>query len=238
MVSPCKGIEAPAAETSRDRVLEEEEIRLAWRVFDAIGWPFGSIGKLLLLTGARRSEIAEARWQEIDLAAKTLTLPGSRTKNGEPSQIPLSDAAAEIISALPRIEGKAALLFSTTGATPVSGFSRSREVIERAMVAKLREAATERGQDPEKVEAPKPWTLHDLRRTCASGMASLKIAPHVIEAVLNHKNGTIKGVAKVYNRYSYAAEKRAALDAWARRLNAIVTGTEASNVVELARAAR
>ena len=175
----------------------------------------------MLLTGARRSEIAEANWQEIDLAAKTLTLPGSRTKNSEPHEIPLSDAAVEIIKALPRIEGKAALLFSTTGATPVSGFSRSREVIERAIVAELRKEAVERGEDPEKVEAPKPWTLHDLRRTCASGMASLKIAPHVIEAVLNHKNGTIKGVAKVYNRYSYATEKRAALDAWARRLDAI-----------------
>ena len=196
-------------------------------------WPFGPIGKLLLLTGARRSEIAEASWQEIDLAAKTLTLPGSRTKNGKPHEIPLSDAAVEIIKALPRIEGKAALLFSTTGATPVSGFSRSREVIEKAMVAELRKAAVERGDDPEKVEALKPWTLHDLRRSCASGMASLKIAPHVIEAVLNHKNGTIRGVAKVYNRYSYATEKRAALDAWARQLGSIVT-SRLSNVVELA----
>ena len=101
------------------------------------------------------------------------------------------------------------------------------------MVAELRKAAIERGDDPEKVEARKPWTLHDLRRSCASGMASLKIAPHVIEAVLNHKNGTIKGVAKVYNRYSYATEKRAALDAWAWHLEAIVTGAQVSNVVEI-----
>ncbi len=236
VVSPCKGIEAPAAETSRDRVLEDDEVRLASRAFHAIGWPFGPIGKLLLLTGARRSEIAEASWQEIDLAAKTLTLPGSRTKNGEPHEIPLSDAAVEIIKALPRIEGKAGLVFSTTGATPVSGFSRSREVIERAMVAELRKAAIERGDDPEKVEAPKPWTLHDLRRTCASGMASLKIAPHVIEAVLNHKSGSIKGVAAVYNRYNYSAEKRAALEAWGRYLDAIVSGENASNVVDLAKA--
>ena len=156
VVSPCKGIEAPAAETSRDRVLEDDEIRLGWRAFDAVGWPFGPIGKLLLLTGARRSEIAESTWQEIDLAAKTLTLPGLRTKNGEPHEIPLSDVAVEIIKALPRIEGKAGLVFSTTGATPVSGFSRSRELIERAMVAELRKAAIERGEDPEKVEAPKP----------------------------------------------------------------------------------
>jgi integrase len=234
VVSPCKGIEAPAAENSRDRVLEDDEIRLAWRAFDAVAWPFGSLCKLLILTGARRSEIAEASWQEIDLAAKTLTLPGSRTKNGEPHEIPLSDAAVEIIEGLPHIEGKAGLVFTTNGRTAVSGFSRSRKVIERAMVAELRKTAIERGEDPEKVEVPKPWTLHDLRRTCASGMAGLKIAPHVIEAVLNHKNGTIKGVAKIYNRYNYSSEKRQALGAWARRLEAIVTGAEASNVIQLA----
>ncbi len=233
VVSPCKGVEAPAAEADRDRVLDEEEIRLASRAFDAVGWPFGPIGKLLLITGARRSEIAEATWPEIDLAAKTLTLPGSRTKNGEPHEIPLSDAAVEILSALPRIEGKAAFVFSTTGATPVSGFSRSRELIQRATLAELRKAAIERGEDPQKVEAPKPWTLHDLRRTCASGMAGIGIPPHVVEAVLNHKNGTIKGVAKVYNRYNYASEERNALDAWARRLDAIVKGATGDNVIPI-----
>ena len=235
VVSPCKGIEAPAAEADRDRVLDEEEIRLAWRAFDTLGWPFGPIGKLLLLTGARRSEIAEATWREIDLVAKTLTLPGSRTKNGEPHEIPLSDSAVEIIEALPRVEGKAGFVFSTTGATPVSGFSRSKELIERAILAGLRNAAIERGDDPDKVEAPKPWTLHDLRRTCASGMASLKNAPHVVEAVLNHKSGTIKGVAKVYNRYNYSAEKRQALDAWARYLHTLISGAPAANVIDFAR---
>jgi integrase len=94
----------------------------------------------------------------------------------------------------------------------------------------------ERGEDPGAVEGPKPWTLHDLRRTCASGMARLNIAPHIVEAVLNHKSGTIKGVAAVYNRYSYAAEKRQALDAWARRVNEIITGEVPANVVDLAKA--
>ena len=87
------------------------------------------------------------------------------------------------------------------------------------------------------VEAPARWTFHDLRRTAASGMAGLGIPPHVVEAVLNHKSGTIKGVAAVYNRYSYATEKREALDAWARRLDAIVNPAPASNVVEIRRAA-
>ena len=153
-VSPCAGVTARTEERSRDRVLGDEEISLAWRAFDAIGWPFGPIGKLLLLTGARRSEIAEASWQEIDLAAKTLTLPGSRTKNDKPHVIPLSDDAVEIIKALPRIEGKAGLVFSTTGATPVSGFSRSGRR-SKGDLAGLRKAATARGEDPGKVEAPR-----------------------------------------------------------------------------------
>ncbi len=86
-------------------------------------------------------------------------------------------------------------------------------------------------------ETPGPWTLHDLRRTAASRMAELRVAPHVIEAVLNHKSGTIKGVAATYNRFAYEPEKRAALDAWARRLDAIVSGA-AGNLVELVAARR
>jgi integrase len=236
VVSPCKGIEAPAAETSRDRVLEDDEIRLAWRAFDAIDWPFGPIGKLLLLTGARRSEIAEARWNEIDLAAKTLTLPASRTKNDKPHVIPLSGQAVEIIKALPRIEGKAGLVFSTTGATPVSGFSRSRELIERAIVADLRKAAIERSEDPDKVGAPPPWTVHDLRRSVATNLQKLGVRLEVTEAVLNHVSGSRAGIVGVYQRHEYAEEKRAALDAWARSLEAIVTSAPANNVVEFASA--
>jgi integrase len=231
--SPCAGVTARTEERSRDRVLDDEEIGLAWRAFDAIGWPFGPIGKLLLLTGARRSEIAEASWHEIDPTAKTLTLPASRTKNDKPHVIPLSDGAVEIVKALPRIEGKAGLVFSTTGATPVSGFSRSRELIERAMVAELRKAAIDRGEDPEKVEPPKPWTLHDLRRTVATNLQKLGVRLEVTEAVLNHVSGSRAGIVGVYQRHEYTAEKRAALDAWGRYLDALLTGAPAANVVEL-----
>jgi len=233
VVSPCKGVEAPAAETSRDRVLDEEEIRLAWRAFDAIGWPFGPISKLLLLTGARRSEIAEASWHEIDLAAKTLTLPASRTKNDKPHVIPLSDAAVEIIKALPRIERKAGLVFTVTSKTPVSGFSSFMQSVERTMAAELRKAAIERGEDPEKIESPKRWTLHDLRRSVATNLQKLGVRLEVTEAVLNHVSGSRSGIVGVYQRHEYSTEKRAALDAWARRLEAIVTGDEAANVVAL-----
>ena len=228
--SPAEKIRPPALEQSRDRVLTDDEVRLAWGAFDRVGWPFGSIAKLLLLTGARRDEVGSATWGEIDLAGKTWTLAKERSKNGVAHEVPLSDAAVAILARLPRIgERKDALVFSTTGKTAVSGFSKAKEQIDTAMLGALKAAG--------KVEAPARWTFHDLRRTAASGMAGLGIAPHVVEAVLNHKSGTIKGVAAVYNRYSYAAEKREALDAWARRLDAIVNPAPASNVVEIRRAA-
>jgi integrase len=215
--SPVEKIKPPGAETARDRILSDDEIRLAWGAFDAVGWPFGKIAKLLLLTGARRDEIAEARWSELDLAAKTLTIAKERSKNGIAHEIPLSDAALRIFEGLPRIgDGKDGPVFTTTGKTPVSGWSRAKEQLDRAIGVSI-----------------PPWVLHDLRRTAASGMAGIGIAPHVVEAALNHKSGTIKGIAAVYNRYNYASEKRAALDAWARRLSTVVTGETASNAISI-----
>ena len=220
-------IKAPAAETARDRILSDTELRAAWRGFEAVGWPFGRVGQLLLLTGARRDEVAEGRWSEIDLDAKTWTIARERSKNGAAHEIPLSDAALAVIAALPRIGAvKDGFVFTTTGRSPISGWSRARAQIGKAMLAALGEDA----------ETPPAWVLHDLRRTVASGMAGIGIAPHVVESVLNHKSGVIRGVAAIYNRYSYAAEKRQALDAWARRLEGIVSGSAPSNVVALASA--
>jgi integrase len=221
--SPADKIKAPAAEESRDRVLGDDEIRIAWRAFERVGWPYGPISELLLLTGARLNEIAAARWSEIDLDAKTWTIAKERVKNGVAHEIPLSDAAIKVLSALPRMSARPdALVFSRTGRTPVSSFFHAKASIDAAIVETLEEGE----------KAPAHWTFHDLRRTAASGMAGLGFAPHVVEAVLNHRSGTIKGVAAVYNKYNYASEKRAALDAWARRLKEIVSGAE-SNVVPL-----
>jgi integrase len=221
--SPCNKLKAPSPEQARDRVLSDSELRVAWQAFERIGWPFGRIAQLLLLTGARRDEIAGARWNEIDLEGKTWTIAKERSKNGVAHEIPLSDAAIQIIKSLPRIGGKGdGFVFTTTTRAPVSGWSRAKAHVDKAILAVTQDDA-----------APAHWTFHDLRRSAASGMAEIGIAPHVVEAVLNHKSGTIKGVAAVYNRYTYATEKRAALDAWARRLEAIVSGAGASNVVEM-----
>ncbi len=234
-VSPCVGVKMPSPERSRDRVLDDGEVRLVWQTFEAIGWPFGPIGKLLLLTAQRLGEVAGMRWSELDVAARTWTLSASRTKNKREHVVPMSDEAIEIIEALPRIE-KSAFVFSTTGATPVSGFSRAKRTIDRTIVKLMREAAEARGDDPEGVAPPPGWRLHDIRRTVATGLQKLGIRLETTEACLNHVSGSRAGIVGVYQRHTYSREKRAALDAWSRRLAEIVSGEKASNVVKLASA--
>ena len=233
--SPCAGVEAPSEEHSRECTLDDNEVRLAWRAFEAIGEPFGAIGKLLLLTGARRAEVAGMKWSEIDLSTGVWSLPKSRTKNKRDHQIPLSDAAKRIMEGLPRIgDKKGGYVFTTTGETSVSGFSRAKSIVDRLILDTLKQEAEARGADPEEVDAPAHWTLHDLRRTVATNFQRLGVKLEVTEAVLNHVSGSRAGIVGVYQRHEYAAEKRAALDAWAWRLDAIVSGASASNVVDFA----
>jgi integrase len=241
--SPCDGVEMPTAERPRDRVLDDAEIKLAWEAFEAVGWPFGPIGKLLLLTGARRDEVASMEWRELDLEAGVWRIPRERTKNKRAHEIPLPAAVVDILKGLPRVEPTRrvdgtvppALVFSTTGATAVSGFSRAKEAVDAAIVDSLREEATARGGDPDDIKAP-DWVIHDLRRTVATNLQKLGVRLEVTEAVLNHVSGSRAGIVGIYQRHEWAAEKRQALDAWARRLESIVTGAEASNVVELSAA--
>jgi integrase len=213
--NPCAGFELPGGEErKRDRVLTDAEIKAVWQAFEAIGWPHGPIGKLLLLTGARRDEVRSMEWRELDLDAKVWRIPGERTKNGQPHEIPLSDTALEILGALLRIGST--LVFTTTGKTPVSGFSRAKTQIDALVTA------------PD-------WRIHDLRRTVATNLQKLGIRLEVTEAVLNHVSGSRAGIVGVYQRHSWADEKRAALEAWSRRLDEIVSGEVVSNVVALKR---
>jgi integrase len=138
-----------------------------------------------------------------------------RSKNKQAHVVPLSALAIGILAALPRIQSPRNFVFTLNGERPVASFFDAKRKFDEAM--------------PNMAS----WVIHDLRRTCASGMARLGIAPHVVEACLNHKSGTIRGVAAVYNRYSYDAEKRAAMQAWARYVETVVNGNPAGNVVEL-----
>jgi integrase len=171
--------------------------------------------QLLALTLQRRNEVAEIDRSELRWQDKLWVIPKEHVKNSQEHEVALSPAALRIFEGLPKI-GKSGLVFTVTGETPISGFSRAKRRLD-AEILKLQKAdAAERADDPDEVEPIPPWTLHDLRRTGASGMARLGIQLPVIEKILNHTSGSFKGVAGVYQRCSYANEKRSALDAWAK----------------------
>jgi integrase len=208
---PTAGVRRRIKEKARDRALDDDEIRWFWGACDRMGWPFGPLFKLLLLTAQRRDEVGGMRWAELD--GDTWTIPRGRAKSDRAHVVHLSGLAAETIEALPKTGD---IVFSSTGATPVSGYSRAKARLDRLMTAQLRE---ETG-DPEAEIAD--WTLHDLRRTATTGLARLGIAPHVADRVLNHSGGTIAGVSRVYNRFQYVAERKTALEAWGRFVENLV----------------
>jgi integrase len=205
-------VNGSAAERARDRVLSTDELKLLWAAL--ADDQYGAIVKLLLLTAQRRDEIAGIMWQEMDAGAVRLTLPPARTKNKRQHVVPLSTPALAILQAQPQrasVNGKPRELVFGNGAAGFSGWSKAKAQLD----SRLRAA---NGGKP-----LKPWRLHDLRRTAATGMAErLNILPHVIEAALNHVSGHKSGVAGVYNRARYEREVRAALDLWAGHVMSIV----------------
>lgn len=222
-IAPTTGVRPPAKETVRHRVLTDDEVRWFWQACDGEGDPWGSVGKMLLLTGQRLSEVVGMTTDEID--GDTWHLPALRTKNGRAHDVPLSKAAAAILRSVEPVTGSVGYIFTTTGNVPVSGFDKARKNIAARMTAR---ATEERG---EPVEIPH-WTFHDLRRTAATGMARLGLPVRVTEAVLNHVSGTAAGIVSVYQRYDYEIEKRRALEAWANLLHEIGEDS-VSNVVRL-----
>jgi integrase len=208
--SPCAGVKAPTAERTRDRVLSDDELRLVLQAANKIDYPFGALVKLLALTGQRRDEVARMRRTEVDLDKRLWTLPRERTKADRPHEVPLSNGALDILKAVPRVTGSPFVLTTNNGASPVSGFSKAKRRLDALLPADM-----------------PPWRLHDLRRSCASGLARLGVAVHITEAVLNHRSGAISGVAAVYNRYDYRVEKTEALQTWGRHIEALVSGKPA-----------
>jgi integrase len=209
--NPCTGLDRPAKEQSRDRVLDDKELRAVWLAAGGLGHPSAGIVRLLILTGQRRNEIADLRWSEIDLDERVLHLPKERTKNARAHDVPLSAQALAIVAGLPRL-ADADLVF-TIKRKPITGFSR--------MKGKLDTASGVAG-----------WTIHDLRRTVASGLQRLGVRLEVTEAVLNHRGGSMAGIVGVYQRHDYASEKRDALARWADHVDALVSGKKA-NIVTL-----
>jgi integrase len=212
--NPCIGVHRPDAPKARDRVLTNAEIVAFWHACDkAVGEPFGQLLKLLLLTGSRLNEVAGMTRAELSEEGATWSLPGKRTKNGRPHVVPLPPLARDILATVKPIAGTAGFMFTTTGETPVSGWSKTKRRLDEAM------------------KIP-PWRLHDLRRTAATGMAELGIPPHIVEAALNHVSGAKAGVAGTYNRAAYAPEKKTALERWAAHVQGLVSGKPV-NVVSM-----
>ncbi len=212
-VNPAAGIRPPSRPVHRDRVLSEDEIRAVWNALPgaALRPVTKDIFRLLLLTGQRSGEVAGMRRGEVDVDKATWTIPPERAKNGRRHVVPLSDAALAIV------EGRLAVVDDAPD-TPLLAF------IDEPMASNAVAHAARKLQ-----VTGEGWSPHDLRRSVATGMAEIGVLPHIVETVLNHVSGFRAGVAGVYNRAFYDAEKRRALDLWADRLDAIVTG-RASNV--------
>jgi integrase len=230
---PTEGVRRRIKEKARDRALDDDEIRLFWQSCGKLHWPFGPLFKALLLTAQRRDQVGGVRWSELDLDKRIWTIPGPRAEKSDRGAriVHLSTLAMETIAALPHTGD---IVFSSTGATPVSGFSHAKERLDRLMTERLRE---ETGDPEAAIEA---WIPHDLRRTAATGMAKLGIPPHVVDKVLDHSTGTIRGVAAIYNRYTYLEELKAALEAWGKHVAGLTQPPAggADNVVEFGRRRR
>jgi integrase len=195
--NPVQGTAKVDEGASRERVLSQEELRKLWRNLGED--KFSDIVRLLLLTGQRRGEISALAWSEVRLAKGMIILPPARTKNKRQHELPLSRQALSIMERQPR-RNSSAFLFSD-----VKGF-KNWDAAKARLDQRLGIAA---------------WTLHDLRRSCATGMAELGVQPHIIEAVLNHVSGHKAGVAGIYNRARYEGEMRSALQRWADHIDAL-----------------
>jgi integrase len=214
-LSPCdrvKAAELHGAPEVRDRVLSDDELRLVWKAAEATPYPYGPLVRLLILTGQRRDEIAGARWGEIDLDKGLLTIAAGRMKAKAGHAVPLTPAAVAILRDLPGFTAGDFIFSGRTGAKPFSGFSKSKSRLDRA------------------TGGIAPFTLHDLRRSVRTRLSELGVAPFVAELVLAH---TQTGVAKVYDLHQYDQEKRAALEAWEKKLLAIVAPEPAGKVVAM-----
>jgi integrase len=198
--NPVIGSTRPPASPPRERVLDDNELATIWHA--CADDNFGKIVKLLILTGQRRTEVGGMAWSE--LSDGTWTIPGIRTKNHREHELPLSALAQSIVASVPRIVGSD-YLFSERG-HGFTGWAIGKSTLG------------------DKVQ-PR-WTLHDLRRTAATRMCDLGIAPHVVEQILNHQSGHRAGIVGIYNKSRYTREVRAAVALWADHVRSVVEGGE------------
>jgi integrase len=197
--SPADRLKPPSRKVERERVLTDPELRAVWHGCSLLGWPFGPLVRLLLLTGQRESEVAGMGWADLDMSQALWALTSGQTKAARAHLVPLSEPAVQIVRELPRLGD---LVFPARGnaGRPVSGFSKAKLRLDRFCGV----------QD---------WVFHDLRRTAATSMAQLEVPPHVVEKIINHRATGVAGpMGKIYQRYDYLKERRAALELWGQHV--------------------
>ncbi len=225
--NPIEGMEVPVDSQPRERTLSADEIFTLWHALPkALDWSPQCqwIVKLTLVTGQRVGEVSGILQAELDLRAALWKLPGSRTKNGHPHTVPLSDLALSIIREAGKAAGESAALFPCgSGSLPPAGVAgailRGNRTTKARTLGRFGIAS---------------WAAHDLRRTAITRMAELGVAPIVLGHIANHLTTTHAGVTlRVYNQYDYAKEKRDALDLWAERLTAIIDGSNVARIIPI-----
>lgn len=195
----------------RQRILSDQEWRAFWKATSELGYPFGTLFQSLAFTGCRLNELGSARWPEVDFDKKLLMLSPERMKTDAAHVVPLCDAVVAIFEELPRLGD---FLFTTSGKTPASGFSKAKSRIDDLMLTELRREA----ENPEKITLA-DWRLHDLRRSMRTGLSALGVHDRIAEMAIGHK---VQGLHKVYDQHSFLDERREALTRWERHLIGIV----------------
>jgi integrase len=220
-VSPSNGVKPPSKEKSRDRWLDAQEIVWFWRACDQIGYPFGPLFQTLLLTAQRLTETASMEWSELNLEARLWVIPRHKAKSDRAHEVQLAEPIIALLRAQPRL---GPFVFTGKTGRHVTGFTYGKTLLD---------AATAESAAGARIE---PFLVHDLRRSAASHMVKIGIAPAVVDKILNHSAGTIRGVSAIYIRHQFADERRAALAAWASYVVGLLSPAP-SNVVPLERKA-
>jgi integrase len=191
---------------ARDRVLDDAELSAIWRACEDDD--FGKIVRLLIILGARRTEVGGLRWSELDLNRGVWVLPKERAKNGREHQLPLPALAQSILETVPRVMNRDCLFGQRSG----GGFTLWAHA-KAALDARLGDQV-------------RKWTLHDIRRSFATRLCDLGTPPHIVEQILNHQSGHRAGIVGVYNKSSYAPQVKAALALWTDHIRSITEGGE------------
>ncbi|MGY4166345.1 tyrosine-type recombinase/integrase [Bradyrhizobium sp. USDA 4529] len=196
----------------RQHVLLDDELRRVWVAATQIGYPYGPMIHMLILTGQRRSVVSEARWSEFDLTTnkRLWRIPKDRMKMEDDFVVPLAGDVLALLRRLPRFENGDHLFSADLGKSSVNGHSKAKERFDE-------------------ITGPfeKPWVFHDLRRTMRTGLSALPIADNVRELMIAHA----QGLKRVYDQYKYIEEKRQGFALWEEHLRGILQHQD--NVVAL-----